>query len=144
MSATTTTKWLVLVYGEYGVVENDGYRVLPKVLEITAETPADVWEKLRLGDLTGGDSLDEIRLDSLKPSMDQSGPASRPGRVVDTSRDARVRVFRADEVLFPFLDEYLTARTAREAEERKKAEEASQLAAMQAIAARLGYQCVKA
>ena len=145
----TATKWIVLVYGAYGLPGDPrSYDVLPKVLEIDdAETIDDVWDKLRLGALTGGDPLDELKATSIRPSLEstygeRTGPD--PVRPTDTSQDTKVRVFRADEVSFSFLDEYMTARVARETEERKAADEASQLAAMQAIAARLGYQCVKA
>ncbi len=142
---TAATKWIVLVYGQYGVYDRNDYA--PKVLEIDAETIDDVWNKLRLGALTGGDPLDELRATSIRPSLESTyGERTSPDpvRPTDTSQDMKVRVFRADEVPFSLLDEYMTARVARETEERKAANEASQLAAMQAIAARLGYQCVKA
>ena len=137
MTEAAKMKWLVLIYGRYGVQGYGALGVVAKVLEIDAATPDELWDKLRSGALTGGDNLDDIRLDCIQPSTERR-PESAP-----VEDDTTIRVFRADEIPFTFLSDYLNERAAREAAQRSVADEAAQIAVMRAIAERLGYRCEK-
>ena len=140
MTETAKTKWLALIYGSYAYT---GRSDTPKVLEIDAATLDEVWDRLRFGAMTGGDNLDDIRLDCIQPSLGGLQNEDAETRACGPREDTAIRVFRADEVPFLFLNDYLNKRVASEMAQRSAAADAAQVLVMQAIAERLGYRCEK-
>lgn len=119
-------KWIALVYGNYGVSAADvGWKYAkPSVVELRADTAEECWGLLSAGALTDGDSLDDIRLKHLTYGV-------------------KVRLFKVEEVSFPWFDAYVAERTKREEEAAKRSADEAEEEALRELAAKRGYSLTK-
>ena len=120
-------KWIALVYGHYGA--DAGYvgygSAKPSVRELRADTAEECWALLRAAELTDGDRLDDIGLEFL---------------VADR---VRVRLFKVEEVAFPWFGAYVAERVVREKAEAKRSADEAEEKALLELAAKRGYSLTK-
>lgn len=120
VNTRSACQWLVLVYGWY----SGGERGRPRVVEVCADSPDDLWERLRDGALGGGDKLDDLRLDA---GLDST----------------TIAVFKVERVPFPHLERYCRERRETETANAVAAEMARELELMRTLAEKHGYRCEK-
>lgn len=114
-SATGKLKtYLVLIVGKYGGTERE-----PRVLPVAAENVEAAWENLRNGALIG-DKLDDVVTRGLS--------------------DTHLAVYAAAEVLFPYFDDYVRERVAREAAATTAANTQAELNMLKSLAERHGMK----
>ena len=121
-------KWLVFVEGGHysGSTGEEGTRVIeiedgPSVS--ACSSARDVWNRIREQELCDG-SMNDVKLDGLKGT--------------------RLRVFKAEEIIFPFLDDYVVKREAQETQDRDTNKREAEETKLRDLAAKLGFKVEKA
>ena len=117
-------KWLVFVEG--GLYSGNTGEEGVRVIEIEALDQMHVWNRLMdRGSLSlCGDRMDDVEIDGLKGT--------------------KLRVFKAEEVPFTFLDAYVAERELREANDRENRRRRAKENELLKLAAELGYRIEKA
>lgn len=114
-------KWFVFVEG--GLYSGDtGMRVIEFDHE-PAFGAAALWAHLCARGGLCGDAMDDVKVDGL--------------------RNTRLRVFKAEEIEFPFLDTYVDERMIQEHRDREKKNREAEEEKLKALAAKLGFRVEK-